>query len=223
MIKINLNLRKNQGARSGTSILSDLEATLEKFGLKNPTEALQKSGLLNTALQIGIILVVGFTLSALLDRYKAYRVKDSSIRIDELNREVAKVDTELRKYSGYEKTKEELENTDKAIRTKIATIEELIAGRGQSVKVLISLSESTPKKLWFTNLKVAPKSLSSKDPNDKGMVQIQGESYGLGEVSDFMSLLESSAYFRDVKLQNSSQTREKGVETANFSIEVGRR
>lgn len=212
MIKINLLLKKNHSS-SGASLVDDLESALAKIGIKKP-KALMQSFDVRAALFQGIVLVVMVLIAGFFwSKFKQSQMASLMERRTELTTEVQKIDQEMRKYSGYEVTKKELEDNERLILRKIDTIETLIRERSNGVKLLIGLSEVTPKEVWLTSLNV----------NEKETFSLTGQGYGLGAVSQFMGTLESSVLFKQAILKSGTQRREDGIEIANFALEVVRK
>jgi Tfp pilus assembly protein PilN len=123
--------------------------------------------------------------------------------------EKTKVEAQLRKFSGFEAQKAELEKTANAINIKITTIEKLIRGKDAAFKSLLALSQSLPKDVWLTDFVATPEEY-----------QIRGSTSDIALVSDVMSKLGSSIYFKEVTLK-SSQT-DQGGKISNFELSARR-
>jgi len=113
--------------------------------------------------------------------------------LDGLNKEKEQITKELQKIKGFETVKVELERNELILRAKISTIEKLITGRDFTVKSLITLAQSMPKDVWMTSIRA-----------NENSFELDGGTVDLGLVSDFMSRLGQTIYFKDVTLKRTS-------------------
>src|SRR5690606_33952863 len=81
----------------------------------------------------------------------------------------------------YKKLEEKLKNDEFEIRTKIETIQKLVAARKSTHELLLSLSQATPENVWLATFVV-------QGPN----IQIEGSAIDFNVVSEFMRRLEES-------------------------------
>jgi len=93
------------------------------------------------------------------------------------------------------------------LREKLDILTELKASRSGPVRVLDALATITPKRLWLT--KVEEKA---------GAVTFAGAASTIEEVSDFMTSLKASPYFRDVELRKTAAKAEKTVKYVEFAL-----
>ncbi len=130
-----------------------------------------------------------------------------------LDDRLSRINSELGKTSGYEQVKLGLEADEKAIKTKIATIQELIRNRGAPPKILMTLSEAMPKNVWLNEFSLQEQKF-----------KVSGQSNSMDLVSDFMRSLEETIYFKNVVLRSSKQSESRlGKDSAVFEIEAERR
>jgi Tfp pilus assembly protein PilN len=103
----------------------------------------------------------------------------------------------------------ELERNSMVIRAKMDTIENLIRGREFTARSMTSLVQALPRDAWIVELSQVDKSYS-----------IRGGAIEYSMVSDFMSRLGRTIYFKDVALRNSSsdQTQKR----INFELTARR-
>jgi len=93
------------------------------------------------------------------------------------------------------------------LREKLDILTELKASRSGPVRVLDALATITPKRLWLT--KVEEKA---------GAVTFAGAASTIEEVSDFMTSLKASPYFRDVELRKTAAKSEKAIKYVEFAL-----
>lgn len=210
MIKINL-LKRKSSQRSALSSGGALSAGAVTDQLKDLFSKISPE-IQSTLYTLVIYAVIGGVAHYFLEDRKQKDLTTTKADIQKLKNEISLLDSEIAKTKGYEKVKKELEDDERAIKTKIETIQKLVDERTAPPKMLMTLSQSTPKDVWIDDFSV-------KDSE----VRIKGSSLGLTVVSDFMKSLEETVYFKDVTLKNSKQQREKGVEVANFDLELKRR
>lgn len=215
MIKINLALRK-QAAGAQSSDAGDKAAGGGGGlgGIKISKVAIDLDQLRELPLrQIAIVVAVYVVGGYVLEDYKAGEIAKVDATIAGLSAEKSKLTAEAAKMKGYEDLKKSLESDEKIMRTKIETIQKLIADRQSPPKVLISIAEAIPKDVWLQDFKIA-----------KGEVTMKGYSLGFNQISDFMKSLNENVYFTDVGLKNTQQAKdEAGVEVANFELSAKRK
>jgi Tfp pilus assembly protein PilN len=119
--------------------------------------------------------------------------------------EKSKIQDELKRIKGFEAVKAELERNELVLKTKIATIEKLIVNRDFTLKTWVALSQSLPKDVWLTDLVV----------NDQGYA-IRASTTDIGLVSDVMTRLGKTIYFKDVTLKQT--TSEPNGKKSQFEL-----
>ncbi len=212
MIKINLYQRKAAVGVSAGAATAGLSATIDKIkneGLPALIAELKASAIL--VVIYGVILIVGIWFSS---ERKAKFIAEVDAEIALIDSKLNLLASELNKTSGYEQTKKNLEQDEKTIRTKINTIQELIRDRSTPPKILMALSEATPKDVWLKSFTLEDKKFS-----------IVGSSLGMDIVSDFMKGLEETIYFKNVILKTSKSDigQKAGRSVAQFELEGERR
>jgi len=130
-----------------------------------------------------------------------------SIKIDDQKAAIAQKQdqlTRLRKAIGevgrFKKLQEEL-------RGKLEILNTLKANRIGPVRLMDELNQSLPPKLWLTSFKV----------NGSG-VSINGVGINEETVAKFMRSLENSAFYQNIVLKVTEQTRQGGMKLQKFSI-----
>lgn len=215
MIKINLYTRKVAvGVSSGTTT-----AGLGKFS--DVIQKLRSGDLSSSGVDVKSLIIQFGLYAVILIGGNWYAGEKRTALLADVDAQVAVVSSkstlltsELSKTSGYEQSKKNLEQDEKTIRTKIETIQELIRDRSAPPKILMTLSEATPKDVWLKELSLQNRKF-----------HIAGMSNGMDVVSDFMKSLEETIYFKNVVLKSSkTDTAQKvGRQTTQFDLEGDRR
>jgi hypothetical protein len=192
MIKVNLVKKRAVPAAGAGGKVDDLKSRINLDALRSVGQGGGKT-LAPLFYKIGIPAI--FALSA---NY-FYDETIQSIR-DEQAKELAavgeakdKINKQLQKIKGFEAIKMELERNSMVIRAKMDTIENLIRGRDFTAKSMISLVQAMPKDAWVIEFSQVEKSYI-----------IRGGAIEYSMVSDFMSRLGRTIYYKDVALRNSS-------------------
>lgn len=195
MIKINL-AKKKQAAYSG----GEAAPKGSSFSLGASTEGAGPV-LFKILLPVILSAVSYFAYHYWLDM----KNEEMKIELSNLSEEKTRNEQELQKYSGFEAKKSELDQTQQMINLKIDTIEKLIRGKDNTVKSVIALSQALPKEVWLNDLNVT----------ETGYM-IRGQSLEMSLVSDFMSKLNASIYYKDVTLKSS--VSDPAGNMANFEL-----
>ena len=96
------------------------------------------------------------------------------------------------------------------LQQRVALIEELRNGQSAPVRLLDEVSRSVPDRLWLTELR--------QEDNE---VTLTGRAMSLTSISDLVSNLETSGYFRrPVEIVDSQVVleQEEGIEVVRFSV-----
>jgi Tfp pilus assembly protein PilN len=125
--------------------------------------------------------------------YTEQKIAEMAQETDAINNEKNRIEAELRKIKGYEVVKLELERNELILRTKIQTIEKLIRGRDFTVKSLVVLSQALPREVWLNEITTTETGFN-----------FRGGTIEIGLVSDLMSKLGQTIYFKDVTLKSTS-------------------
>ncbi len=163
------------------------------------------------------------------------RIGDTSSRLDGLRAEIARRDSII-------KESKELENKKKVLADKIATINEIVAGRIIWSRQLFNLARVAPPNLWYSNIKVEKKPFVEMRPVvnpqtkqtetkrvviDKPVLSVSGyvaatENAG-ADVSSFALAAEEDAEFSDLFLLYTvpqlSDTEFEGSAVKRFTLD----
>ena len=186
MIRINLSQKKQASYVSGTKGSSSQKTGLFSGASKSGASIAPLIGKMVIPLLLCAAGYFGF------DYYIGQRNMEMQREVDTAGKERDTIQNELKRIQGFEVVKTELEKNQLILRTKIETIEKLIRGRDLALKSLVALSQSLPKEVWLTELSL----------NDTGYV-IKGGSTEMSLITDAMTHLGQSIYFKDVNLQKS--------------------
>ncbi len=156
---------------------------------------------------VPLILMIGIYFGS--DYYVGMKKNSLEKMIAAVQVEKQSVEAQLNKFTGFETQKAELEKTADAINIKISTIEKLIRDKDATYKTLVELSQSLPKDVWLTDFEATAEGY-----------RIQGATKDIAVVSDLMTKLGSSIYFKNVTLKKSEM--EPNGKIANFELTAGR-
>ncbi len=205
MIKINL-AKKKQVTYSGSEgestggVLSSIKA----FGAS--ADSSDFIGIVSKILLPVVLCIISYFAFSYFIQLKTDELQVEATNIEN---EKTKIQDELKKIGGFEKQKIELEKTQQVINVKITTIEQLIQGKDHTVKSMIALSQALPKDVWVTEVTVSEKAFN-----------IRGNTIDMGLVSDVMTKLGNSVYFKDVTLKGS--TADPSGRQASFELSARR-
>jgi len=211
MIRINLAQKKQASYLGGSKTASF--ASGGKTGTMTALRGLMSGGAASattTALAkilIPLILSVGAYYA--YDYYTGQKLAEMQQEVNTLDQEKTRIQNELRKIKGYEVVKTELERNEMILRTKIQTIEKLILGRDFTVKSLVVLSQSLPKAVWLTDLSAT-----------ETAYDLKGGTTDISLVSDLMTRLGGTIYYKDVTLK--STAADPGQRMATFELSARR-
>ena len=137
-----------------------------------------------------------------------WSLSQTSARLDEdianAQRETQRLHNVLQQVKNFETQRAQLQQ-------RVQLIEQLRRGQSGPVHLLDEISRSLPDRLWLTDLKQGP----------AGEVTLEGRSTSLASVSDFVTRLEGSGYFkRPVEIVDSQVQQEQGVDLVKFSIKA---
>ncbi len=202
MIRINLANRKQP------SYLAEGKSST-RTSFKNIASSAGSSGLVAVLGRIVMPLVFCVGAYFAYDYYTENQVLRMQTELADFDKKKAAIQNELKRVKGFESVKADLERNQKILRTKIDTIERLIRGRDYTVKALVTLSQALPKDVWLTEL-------VATDTN----VEFRGATGDLGLISDVMSRLGQTIYFKDVTLKNT--TTDASGKQVNFELTARR-
>lgn len=223
MIKINLATRKQSASvsseKKSASVGGGLSALLAKFkpsgggssagsGSSSGKEALAALPLRRLVLALALCAGGYFYLEDL----KEEELKGWDDKVKVVSSENEKLKKELQKTKEYASIKKSIDADELLLKNKIGVIQTLLKGRQAPHEILLTLATSIPKEVWLKGVKI-----------DNADVSLKGFAIGFNQVSGFMKSLNESAYFSDVRLQNSQQEKDDGKEIAAFELAAKRR
>lgn len=228
MIKINLAQKKRStgiGLEDSSGLKSQWQDFLRKTKLdrflpqESPAYKSTKGAQLRgkeatrnllVAVILGIIVFgVGYHL---IEQMKQQELDIVNGELERLSNEVSLLDSEINKTAGYETLRKSIEADEKAVKTKMAVVQKLLEERPVVSKMLIALSQATPKDVWIS-------AFAWQD----GVIKMSGSAIGASVVSDFQNALEETIYFKDVNMLGMRTTKEKGVDITTFDLEAKKR
>jgi Tfp pilus assembly protein PilN len=156
---------------------------------------------------------IALAASLALDSYKEDQMKKIMGQINKAKEDTKNLQSKVAGYKTYDTLKKALDEDELLIKTKLDTIHTLIANRSDPPKLLRGIAASIPRDAWLTDLKVQDADVS-----------IKGESYGFGQISDFMKILTDHPLVGKVELKASKQVKDKDYgEIAGFELSLKRR
>ena len=192
MIRINLIQKKQASYVSGGGGGGAKSTAAGMSALKSFSSG-GAAGVATLVKSIGIPVVLSIGANFGYDYYISQKTSEMAQEVSKLDQEKDRINKELQKIKGFESVKVELERSQMVLRTKIDTIEKLIRGRDFTPKSLITLAQAMPKDIWMTEIKATESAFSFK-----------GGTVDVGLVSDFMSKLGQTIYFKDVSLKSTA-------------------
>lgn len=94
------------------------------------------------------------------------------------------------------------------MRTCIDLVKERLDARKRSINVLHEIMRLTPKEIYFTNINI----------EEKNNVVLQGRAAAMSDVFKYVTILENSSYFENVKTTYTTTKKDKDTEYAKFEI-----
>ena len=96
----------------------------------------------------------------------------------------------------------------KRMRTSVNLIEDRLDARGSSLDILNEIYRLTTKEIYFVNISI----------EEKLSATLRGRAFEMSGVFEFVTTLENSPYFENVKTTYTTTKTEQGVEYAEFEI-----
>lgn len=118
-----------------------------------------------------------------------------SRRLGQLDRDISQLSAEITKLNEQTHEVQDLEKKRAELKAKLRVIEDLKQKRVGPVRMLEDLSRATPQKLWLMQFNEA-----------NGLATITGMALDNQTIATFMRQLQSSPYFYDVDLVETSQS-----------------
>jgi len=131
----------------------------------------------------------------------------TGLRVDEARAENGRLKAKIEEMKAVVARVEEIEGLKADLQKKLQVIKELKANKAGPVRLLDELAQATPEKLQLTSL-----------DEKEGLIKLAGVSVSNEVISQFLSNLESSAYFREVYLNAIEQKDVSGVKLKSFSV-----
>lgn len=92
--------------------------------------------------------------------------------------------------------------------TKNMIIKSFLSDKNRSLEVILKLYEFVPETIYLKGVTV----------DDNGDISLKGTASAMSEVFSFVTSLENSGYFQNVKAQNTSSRKEAGKDVSDFEI-----
>ncbi|GEM_PF-1623949 len=216
MIRVNLGrkIKQKSNAVGGKASLSDIinklkggtkggEASGDTFDFRN-----------STILKVIILAAILYGADFFIENEKAKKMTVLKAEQNTLQAEITRLTAEVEKSRGYETVKQQLEQHEQTVRTKLETISKLLANRSGPSKMLIQIAQSIPSDVWITEMKVTEEAIS-----------IAGGTPGYSQVSDFLKSLSESSFLHDPRIsgieENISAAKDQLFQS--FEISASRR
>ena len=116
-------------------------------------------------------------------------------RMTQLDRDIADLNTEIERYNAQTREVHDLEKKRSELQAKLKVIDDLKQKRVGPVRMLEDLSSATPQKLWLVNFS-----------ETNGQATVTGMALDNQTIAAFMRALQTSPYFFDVDLVETSQS-----------------
>jgi len=149
-----------------------------------------------------VVLLAGLALVVVAVQHAAVKSKVSARK-----KQVASLNAETENYKSRLAEVEDFKKQKKKIEKKLDVIEKLNRERSGPVRVLDELATRTPANVSLKEL-----------VTQKGVITLKGVGLNNEEVADYLSALEESDYFDDVKLETIKRTGLKGLKVSTFEI-----
>jgi type IV pilus assembly protein PilN len=124
-----------------------------------------------------------------------------------LQRELAGLRAEMTAMEDEAKEVNDLQIKIASLKQKLAVIDDLSKKKVGPVRVMESLSSSTPDRLWLTEFK-----------EGGGSLTVSGMAIDNQTIADFLKALQASQYFKDVELVETIQTQQDKTAFKKFSV-----
>jgi len=189
MIRINLAKRK-QAAYVGAQTKTVFKNAPT---LTHMRSSIGTAGVGTLLFRLGLPMVLCGAAYFGFDYYISHQTADMQAELQQIESEKTKIEVELGRIKGFESVKLDLERNEKILHNKIDTIQRLITNRDFAFKSLIGLSQSLPREVWLSDLQ----------ETEQGFL-IKGNATDVGLVSDLMTKLGQTIYFKEVSLKSTS-------------------
>lgn len=150
-------------------------------------------------LMAGVLIIFVVVILALYS-YLLMKISSTNDEIARSEQEIAELKVKIGKINELEKLKSE-------VTKKLDVLNQLRKGRTGPVQRLLTLSQSTPDKLWLLDY-------DEKDSN----VTVKGMAFSEEYIATFMKSLEASPEFANVELVVSEQVDLSGIKMKKFEL-----
>lgn len=150
-----------------------------------------------------VAVLVAIVLVAIIFVAEFFTRRDA----DEVDREAALYQAQLAELTEKYQQNVLLERKQKALESKLKTIDVLERQTRGPVRVLADLGEATPEKLWLTEMR-----------ETGGAAVLSGRGLDNQTVAIFMQNLENSPYFSNVELVETKQVEDGQAKLKEFAI-----
>lgn len=160
-------------------------------------ESLRQQG----AIALGVVVLVGAVIAGVHLTLGA-DIRERQDQITERNAKIAALKVKIGEVKEYKQKKRDLEE-------KIAVIGGLEAKQTGPAKVLYELAQLTPEKVWIESLK-----------DNGGSLILDGVAIDNQTIAQFMTKLETSSWFKAVRLDVTKQVTRGGATLKAFTIKA---
>lgn len=160
-------------------------------------ESLRQQG----ALAAGIVVLVAALIAGVHWTIGA-DIRERQDQITKRNAEITRLQHVIGEVREFKKKKRDLEE-------KIAVISGLEAKQTGPAKILYELAQLTPEKIWIESVK-----------DSGGSMSLDGVAIDNQTIAQFMTKLESSSWFKGIRLDVTKQVTRGGALLKAFSIKV---
>jgi len=168
-----------------------------------PVRATAKLESLKAQAMIAVLMLI--VLLAII----GYLHMSISGKIDDLSADMRKTQSELDRLNKIKAKVDKFKADSKMLEKKLNVIKKLNMGRTDAVKLMDELSNVLPDKLWLESL-----------GENKGGLTVRGLAMDHDAVAIFMTNMEKSDYFHEVKLKSTSKKKVAGEDIHQFSLSV---
>ena len=162
-----------------------------------------------------VLLVASVYLGGdfLVSSVKETKLEQVRTESSALQAEVSKLDVEIAKRTQVEQEKKRIEDFEKILTAKLETIERLMQGRDDASKMLRELSGILPADVWLNSFDVKEQQVTMK-----------GSALSIEPVTQFLSAVNSSPFYRDGQPRLSEQKNANtGQVIQDFELSAFRR
>lgn len=161
----------------------------------------------NTSRAIAVLVIVIIASNA----WQASSILRYRFAITHIKKQVssirAKITDSQNTYAGLKSERETIANQTKAIEARLSVLRTVSVDRIAWAKLLAKLSHLVPQKLWINKVSM-----------NKDMVTLAGVTFDNSIVSNFMSRLDASGYFKDTNFNYTQKSKIDEKPVISFEI-----